>query len=112
MFKSGIMRKIKDPSGIKIISPKKAGLFEKEDLTFRIIEILDKGKDLGWSLQQVCDAVTAASTIENAVFARISFNNQIFRSHPFEETSVEVKHDFRLSDNKRDFSNCFFHLKV
>jgi hypothetical protein len=107
MIKLGIMGKNTDPSGIEIHSPKSAGLFEKEDLTFRIIEILDKGKDLGWSLQHVCDAITATSTIENAVFARISFNNQTFRSHPFEETSVEIKHDFRLPDNKTGLFELF-----
>jgi len=32
-------------------------LFLQKDLTFKIIEILDKGKDLDNSLQQFCDAI-------------------------------------------------------
>ena len=101
------MKKNIDPWGIEEHSPKRPALFAKEDLTFRIIDILDKGSDLGWALQQVCDAMIQNSTIENAVFVRISFNNQVFKSHSFEETSVVVKHDFQLPDHKKGLVELF-----
>ena len=101
------MKKNIDPWRIEEHSPKRPALFAKEDLTFRIIDILDKASDLGWALQQVCDAMIQNSTIENAVFVRISFNNQVFKSHSFEETSVVVKHDFQLPDHKKGLVELF-----
>ena len=94
------MKKNTDPWGSEEHSPKRPALFEKENLTFRIIEILDKGSELGSSLQQVCDAITQNSTMENAAFVRISFNKKVFQSQLFQETTVVVKRDFKLPDNK------------
>ncbi len=81
-------------------APKRSELFQQQNLTLRIIEILDKGKDLNWSLQHVCDTIAETTIVEKSVFVRISFNQKIFRSHPFEETSVVVKNDFHLPDNQ------------
>ena len=100
-----------NPKKIENRKSKNTGLFKKEDLTFRIIEILDNGKDLAWSLQHICDAISATSNIENAVFSRISFRNQIFQSRPFEETKMEIKHDFRLPDNKTGLFELFISHK-
>jgi len=94
------MKKNTDPWGSEEHSPKRPALFDKENLTFRIIEILDKGSELGSSLQQVCDAITQNSTMENAAFVRISFNKKVFQSQLFQETTVVVKRDFKLPDNK------------
>ena len=82
-------------------------VFLQDDLTFRIIEILEQGKDLNRSLQQVCDAVTGNSVVENSVSVRISFNGQTFQSHRFEETSVEIKQIFHLPDHKNGLIELF-----
>jgi hypothetical protein len=82
-------------------------IFLQDDLTFRIIEILDQGKDLNLSLQQVCDAVTGNSVSENSVSVRISFNGQTFQSHRFEETSLEIKQIFGLPDRKNGLIELF-----
>ena len=101
------MKKNIDPWAIEEHSPKRPALFAKEELTFRIIDILDKGSDVAWALQQVCDAMIQHSTIENAVFVRISFHNNAYLSHPFEETLVVVKHDFQLPDKKKGLVELF-----
>lgn len=73
-------------------------IFQQEDLTFQIIEILGQGKDLNQSLQQVCDAITGNLVTENSVAVRISFSGNIFQSRGFEETAVVVKQNFHLPD--------------
>jgi len=82
-------------------------IFLQDDLTFRIIEILDQGKDLSRSLQQVCDAVTGNSVSENSVSVRISFNGQTFQSHWFEETSLVIKQIFELPDHRNGLIELF-----
>jgi len=91
----------------KNIYPANSELFLQKDLTFEIIDILDKGKDLGNSLQQFCDAIARNSVTDNSVFASISLNGQLFRSHPFQETSIVVKHEFRLPDSKKGLVELF-----
>ena len=95
------MSKYKDPSAIE------NQIFHKDDLTFRIIEIIDQEKDLNRSLQQVCDTIAGNSHLKNTVSARISFNQQFIQSQQFEETSVVVKHDFKLPDGKKGFVELF-----
>lgn len=101
------MKKYTDPWKIEEHSPKRPALFENENLAFRIIDILDKGSELGRSLQQVCDTITQNSTIVNAVSVRITFNNQLFQSQLFEETSMVVKHDFQLPEHKKGLLELF-----
>jgi hypothetical protein len=67
---------------------------------YGIIDILGKGEEMNASLQQVCDTFAGASVAEHPVFAGISFNNQTFRSHPFEETTIVVRRAFQLPDGQ------------
>ncbi len=82
-------------------------LFQQDDLTFRIIEILGQGKELNGSLQLVCDVIAGNSVNENTVSVRISFNGLFFQSHRFEESSVVVKHHFELPDQKNGWIELF-----
>jgi len=79
---------------------KNAELFVRDDLTFRIIEILNEAKDLDGSLQKICDVVAENSTPETSIFIRISFSKQTFRSQLFEETQTLVRQEFLLPDKK------------
>ncbi|MBL7973152.1 MAG: hypothetical protein JNL03_16655, partial [Prolixibacteraceae bacterium] len=72
-----------------------------------IIEILDKAEKLNPSLQLACDAVAQAATEKATVFVRISFSGETFRSHPFEETSMVARHNFRVPGNKTGFVELF-----
>ena len=101
------MKKNTDTARSKKISATTSGLFLHEKLTSGIIGILDKAEKLNQSLQLVCDAIAGAATMENTVFVSISFDGQTFRSHPFEETSVLVKHDFQLPGNKTGLAGLF-----
>ncbi len=72
-----------------------------KDLTFRMIEILDKEEDLKQALQKVCDAIAGNSIPYNSISVCISFDGQIFKNQSFEETLVTVKRDFELPDRKK-----------
>jgi CheY-like chemotaxis protein len=75
-------------------------LFEQDNLIGRMIEILNKGRDLKVSLLQICDAFTRSLVIENLACARIHFGNQIFISQNFEETAIVVRKEFHLPDGQ------------
>lgn len=79
---------------------KDTGLFVLDDLTLRIIDILNEAKDLHGSLQKICDTIARNSVTEISVFVRISFSNQVFRSYLFEETPTLLKCDLPIADNK------------
>ena len=101
------MKNFKDTPNTDKTSVQKSGLFVKEDLTFRIIEILDKEKEINRALQHVCDAIAANCIVKNAVSVRILFHNQVFQSPHFEETTVIVKHDFQLPDQNKGLVELF-----
>ncbi len=94
------MGKNTDPSKAPL-RQKRSALFSQKDLTLRLIEILNSAKDMNLSLQQVCNVITGCSVAENTVSVHISFNNQSFRSHLFNETSLVVKNDFQMPDKKQ-----------
>jgi len=101
MIKICSMNNNTDPKAIEDQQPKRDLLFNKEQLTFRIIEILDLGGDLDGSLQLFCNSITQNSTIESAVYVRISFNEHVIQSLLFEETLVVLKRGFHLPDHKK-----------
>jgi len=84
------MKKNTDPWAVEEHLPHRPSLFANEDLTLRIIQILDKGKELGGSIQQVCDCIAQHSTLVNAVSVRIRFNELVFQSLSFEESPIMV----------------------
>ena len=88
-------------SGTKIISTEGTELFILGQLTAKIIGILDAGKNLDQSLQQICDAIFESTVTENAVFVRISFDNKEFRSKQFEKTASASIRYFHSPDNKK-----------
>ena len=106
------MEQYTDPSGTKVQSVKPSELFQREDLTLRIIEIIGQGRDLDQSLQLVCDGIAASSVRGNTVFVSISFMNQTYRSQAFEETSVLVKHDFQIANNEKGHLELFLSHQV
>ncbi|HAQ19363.1 MAG TPA: hypothetical protein DCR40_09060 [Prolixibacteraceae bacterium] len=88
-------------------SPDQLQLFNKEHLTFRIIEILEKENDMDRALQRFCDAIALQSHNENAVCVRLSFDGLTYLSQNFEETSVVVKHGFHIPDRKHSLIELF-----
>jgi CheY-like chemotaxis protein len=82
-------------------------LFSTDDLTLRIIRIMDQEKNLNDALQKACNAIYEVSDLEKTVSASIVFDGQTFRNQTFTETSVLVKHDFRLPENKKGFIELF-----
>ncbi len=82
-------------------------LFFKDDLTFKLIEILDQGRNLETSLQKFCNVIAGSSMVDKSVFVSISYNDQRFRSQSFEETSVVVRHEFQLSHGKKGLIELF-----
>lgn len=82
-------------------------LFSTDDLTLRIIRIMDQEKNLSDALHQVCNTIYEVSDPEKTVSASITFDGQTFRNQIFTETSVIVKHDFRLPENKKGFIELF-----
>ena len=82
-------------------------LFSTDDLTLRIIRIMDQEKNLSDALQKVCNAIYDVSDPEKTVSASIVFDGQTFCNQAFTETSVIVKNDFRLPENKKGFIELF-----
>jgi len=82
-------------------------LFLKDELTRRLIEILDLGRNLETSLRKVCDAIAGSSITEKSVFVSILFNDQRFQSQQFSETSIVVRKEFQLSQNKKGLIELF-----
>ena len=76
-------------------------LFLNDELTLRLVEILDQGQNLETSLQHVCDAIAGSSVNKKSVFVSILFNDQLFHSQPFSETSIVVRKEFQLSPSKK-----------
>jgi hypothetical protein len=82
-------------------------LFLKDELASKLIEILDQGRDLETSLQNACDAIAGCSINGKSVFVSILFNDQQFHSQPFIETSVVVRKEFQLPQNKKGLIGLF-----
>jgi hypothetical protein len=94
------MQKHTLPSKSDILSVKPATLFIHEKLMLRIIEIMDKNRDMHSSLQEVCDAFTCSQVVDHSVSSRISFGDHLLVGNPFAETSVVVKKSFQLPDGQ------------
>jgi len=82
-------------------------LFLLEDLTFRMIGIMDKERNLNASLQQVCDTISDASSPRNYAAISITFDGKTIRNHSFEETSVVIKHHFQLPKDQKGIVEIF-----
>jgi hypothetical protein len=80
---------------------KKSTLFNREKLTSGIVKILEEGRDLTVSLQQVCDVLKACSADIDAVHVCLSLNDIVIQNAGFEETSVVLKREFQLPDRKQ-----------
>ena len=80
---------------------KKSTLFNREKLISGIVKILEEGKDLTVSLQQVCDVLKACSAHTDAVNVCLSLNDIVIQSAGFDETSVVLKREFQLPDRKQ-----------
>lgn len=78
----------------------KQRLFLIDDLTFRIIQIMDKGTNLDDSLVEVCEVISSACISGNRVSVCISFDGKIHQNQNFSETSIEIKHKFKLPDKQ------------
>ena len=82
-------------------------LFLKDELILKLIEILNQGGNLETSLQKVCNAIVNNSFDNGIVFASILFDEQRYRSHPFEETSIVVRQEFQLSQSRKGHIELF-----
>lgn len=85
----------------------KQQLFLINDLTFRVIQIMDSGKNLDESLYQICETISDVSASENPVSASITFGGKTYKNLNFRKTSVEVKHKFELPDQKQGWIELF-----
>lgn len=85
----------------------KQQLFLINDLTFRVIQIMDGGKNLDESLYQICETISDVSASENPVSASITFDGKTYKNRKFKETPVEVKHKLELPDQKQGYIKLF-----
>ncbi|HNX55567.1 MAG TPA: PEP/pyruvate-binding domain-containing protein [Prolixibacteraceae bacterium] len=86
----------------------KQHLFAIDDLTFRIIRILDSGKNLDDSLSEVCEAISSACTSGNCVSVCINFDGKSYKNQYFSDASVEIKHKFELPEKQVGTVELFF----
>lgn len=78
----------------------KQHLFLIDELTYRIIQIIDSRKNLDDSLIEVCEAISSACTSGNHVSVRISFDGKTYKNQDFSENSIEIKNKFELPDKQ------------
>ena len=81
---------------------------DRAGLTNRMVRILDKGRNLGQSLQQACDALSRLYKPGVPVFARISYDEQDIRSRCFEETATVTRRLSQLPGKQQVLVELFF----
>lgn len=80
---------------------KKPVLPDRVRMTNRMIQILDRGRNMGQSLQQACDALAQLFKPWSHTFVRISYDEQQFQSRRFEETGIVVKRRFQMPEKQQ-----------
>lgn len=81
---------------------------DKAALMNRMIQILDRSRNVSQSLQQFADGVVQSFKPANGVFVRISYDDLVFTSRRFEETEVIVKRRFQMPGNRPGLLEIFF----
>ncbi len=74
---------------------------DKAMLINRMIQILDRCRSLSQSLQQAVDVLAQSLKPANNACARVSYDEQVFKSRRFEETEVVIKRRFQLPGNEQ-----------
>ncbi|MEN6624220.1 MAG: hypothetical protein ABFD50_22065, partial [Smithella sp.] len=80
--------------------PKAPVTADRALLINKMIQILDRGRSLNQSLQQVTDTVSQSFKPVNSAFVRVSYDELVFKSKRFDETEVVVKRRFQLPGNQ------------
>jgi hypothetical protein len=100
VIKLDIMEKKPVTSGKDGPYPKAPVTADRVLLINKMIQILDRGRSLNQSLQQVADTVAQSFKPVNSVFVRVSYDELVFKSKRFDETEVILKRRFQLPGNQ------------
>lgn len=92
---------------VKEISRKGVIKPDKEMLTTRMIQILDKGKNLSQALQQVADVLARIFKPSGCAFARVTYGEQNFTNQKFAETEIVVRKMLQLPGNEQALVEVF-----
>lgn len=74
-------------------------VFDKNDLTDGLIEVLARETNPDAALKRVCAVISGAAFVKSLIMARISFANRIFLSPGFKDSELLAKREFRSPDN-------------